>query len=35
VDAAGRVEEARELREPVALAPRSDSGELGAKVLRE
>ena len=35
VDAAGRVEETRELCEPVALAPRRDRRELAAEVLRE
>src|SRR5204863_5976390 len=35
VDAAGRVEEARELRQPVAVAPRCDRRELAAQVLRE
>ena len=35
VDAAGRVKEPRELRQPVALAPRRDRRELAAQVLRE
>jgi hypothetical protein len=29
------VEEAGELGEPVAVAPRSDRGELAAEILRE
>ena len=35
VDAAGRVKEPGELRQPVAVAPRGDPRELVAEVLRE
>jgi hypothetical protein len=35
VDAAGRVKEPGELREPIAVAPRGDPRELVAEVLRE
>ena len=35
VDAAGRVKEARELGQPVALATRGDRRELAAQILRE
>ena len=35
VDAAGRVEEAGELGQSIAFAPRRDRGELVAEILRE
>jgi hypothetical protein len=35
MDAPRRVEEPRELGEPVALVPRRDRGELVAEILRE
>jgi hypothetical protein len=35
MDTAGRVEETRELRQPVAVAPRGYPGELVAEVFRE
>lgn len=35
VDAAGAVEQAGQLREPVALGPRSDRGELVPEIVRE
>jgi len=34
VHAAGRVEQARELSEPVAIAARRDRGELVPEILR-